>query len=244
MPRANDDNISVVVMAQVAVRRILKMPAPIPMVPGDRYGRLTVVHEKPKSETCGRMVLCRCDCGAEITIPFKSIRTGNTSSCGCLRREMVGAKNSKHGARKRDGSGPPEYTIWKQMRARCNNPNAEKYPLYGGRGIAVDPRWDDFEVFLADVGRRPSPRHSIDRIDNDGNYEPGNVRWATPKEQARNKTNNVRVLFDGKMVTITELAEIHAICPLLLSQRIRRGWTLERALNEIPVLGKNQYGSP
>ena len=166
------------------------MPAAIPVSRGDRFGRLTVIGEAPSSRQ-ERMILCQCDCGNKTTITFKSARTGNTSSCGCLRSDMVSLGNTKHGRAARGVHRVPEYGVWKQMRERCNNPNAKRWKDYGGRGISVCSRWDSFELFLADMGPRPSKLHQIDRWpDNDGNYEPGNTRWATQQQQQRNKRNS------------------------------------------------------
>lgn len=221
-----------------------EVPVLTPIVAGDRYGRLTFIQEAPRSEAGLRMVRCKCDCGAILALPLKYIRKGNTSSCGCLRREMVAAKNTKHGMRKRAGGSPPEYFIWKQMRNRCNAPGDSHWERYGARGITVCPRWGDFEAFLADMGPRPSPRHSIDRIDNDGPYEPGNCRWATASQQARNKRNSSRVQFQGETYTVADLAEKCGIPYGRLDSRLRKGWSVERAVSEPVVMGKNQHGRP
>lgn len=215
-----------------------------PVSPGDRFGRLTVIAELPIGSYCPRMVSCRCDCGAIVECVLKTIRSGNTSSCGCLRREMVAAKNTKHGCRKRSGDSHPEYKIWKQMRQRCNNPRSGKWGQYGGRGIKVCSRWNDFLAFLEDVGPRPSVQHSIDRIDNDKDYEPGNVRWATPFEQANNKQKTKRFLWNGEQYTIGELSRMSGLPYMRISWRLAHGWSVERAVTERPSKGRNQYGSP
>ncbi|WP_155054542.1 hypothetical protein [Streptomyces blattellae] len=153
--------------------------------PGARFGRLTVVGEPTRG--ANSRIEVRCDCGSEKTIALRALGT-TTNSCGCLGKETASARARKHG--KRD---TPEYRIWQGMKWRCLNPNYKPYPRYGGRGIKVCDRWiDSFEAFLADVGPRPSPKHTLDRLDNDGNYEPGNVAWRTYKEQAQNKRPQLR----------------------------------------------------
>lgn len=142
--------------------------------------------------------------------------------------EAMRAANTKHGM-----SGTSEHNIWMTMRARCSNPKHNRYPLYGGRGIKVCDRWQDFGNFIKDMGRRPSQKHTIERIDSQGDYEPSNCRWATQKEQQNNRTNNVRYLWDGESLTLSELAERYGKSYHQLYLRInRRGWSLERALTE------------
>lgn len=157
---------------------------------GEKFGRVTVLGEAPKYVSPKgkeiRRVFVRCECGSKSTVNLHSLRYGLAASCGCYRTELA-VSSVKHGdARKR--AQTREYKTWSNMIARCENPKVERYPLYGGRGIKVCAQWrDSFEAFLTDMGRKPSPDYSIDRIDVDGNYEPGNCRWATNSEQQQNK---------------------------------------------------------
>lgn len=159
---------------------------------GQRFGRLVITGEAERQITKRgislRIWTCRCDCGNIVTRKTASFAPGNPyeHSCGCGKREKTIARNFKHGFGSME-TRPPEYEVWRAMRRRTTNKNCPDYQYYGERGIRVCERWNDFLVFYADMGSRPTPQHSIDRIDVNGNYCPENCRWATPIVQRRNQ---------------------------------------------------------
>jgi hypothetical protein len=163
---------------------------------GMRFGKLTAISEaEPKLRKDRpapiRRMECRCDCGQFTIAAVPDLKSGNTQSCGCHKIEAIIKSNTTHGhsiSISRGGKASLEYNTWRAMIDRCENPRHISYPLYGGRGITVCQRWrSSFKDFLSDMGEKPSKLHSIERERNDGNYEPGNCRWATAKEQFANK---------------------------------------------------------
>lgn len=214
------------------------MPAAIPIPVGKKFGRLTVLGLDKSHTTTGRRVLTICDCGKSVSVCFKMLRTGNTRSCGCLRRDLVADKNKKHNL-----SNTPEYAAWKSMRGRCLVKSDGRYHKYGVKGIGIDPRWDDFETFLKDVGPKPGPEYSLDRYPNrNGNYEPGNTRWATASEQARNRDSSTTVVFDGEYYQSADLEDDCGLPRGTIKRRTDNGWSVEDAVRTPAVVGRNQYG--
>lgn len=186
---------------------------------GQTFGRLKV---SGLAEATGRGVhwLCICRCGVVVRLRTNSLTSGNSTSCGCKRRESVTKHGKKH---------TPEYAAWRSMINRCHRPGNRNYPNYGGRGITVCDQWrNDFARFLEDVGKRPSDKHSLDRIDNDKSYEPGNVRWATSKEQIRNRRNTILVEWNSSIIPLSVAAKNAGITYKHAFQLMRRGRTFVR----------------
>lgn len=210
---------------------------------GERFNRLVVsggpvfmatpTESRPnRKETRYR---CVCDCGKEHSVTGSDLRNGQVKSCGCLRSakssERAKARNRRHGHAVRGEARPPEYNVWANMKSRCHDTGSKDYPRYGGRGIFVCERWrESFSAFYADMGPRPSGLYKIERNDNDGPYSPINCRWATAKEQAENRRNNVFLEHDGKRLTLMEWSRVVGIGVTTLSYRIKAGWPVERAL--------------
>lgn len=175
------------------------------------------------------LAIVECDCGSVLVAYTSDLVTGHTASCGCWHREGLSNRSATHRLRK-----SPEYNSWANMKARCLNPENSNYGDYGGRGITVCDRWlNSFERFYADMGPRPTPWHSIDRFpDNNGNYEPGNCRWATKTEQSNNQRTNRLLTSAGQTRTIAEWSRISGISYRTILDRLKRGWACERAVSQ------------
>ena len=192
-------------------------------LPGECYGKLVVIEEVPKKGG-RRRVRCRCDCGSETEVRLSHLRDGTTVGCGCQRD----VHKFTHGM-----SGTSEYCCWQHIIDRCCNPRSKDYPNWGGRSISIAPEWrESFQAFYDHIGPRPGFGYTVDRIDNDGNYEPGNVRWATRRTQARNTRVNRRLEFEGRSLTLGEWAEVLGVSRRTLITRLSRGWTLDRTLTQ------------
>ena len=201
---------------------------PLENIVGRRFGKLVVVeflgyrwHSKNYASTWK----CQCDCGSERIVKRPSLISGVIKSCGCL-----------NGRIRHRGFGTPEYKIWSGMRQRCKYPRDPGFKNYGARGISVCERWDDFAAFLADMGQRPSADHSIDRINNEGNYEPSNCRWATAAEQNANTRANHLITFKGETLPLTHWARRTQLSRSTIFNRLKRGWPVSETLTRRPTL--------
>lgn len=194
---------------------------------GKSFGRLIVTSYagRLKNRTYWNAI---CDCGNERKFAAGNLSNGSTKSCGCLQRELTASRSSTHGESRKTR----EYKIWGGMIQRCDNSNSKAFRHYGGRGISVCRRWKKYENFLADMSRSPSPEHSLDRINNNGNYEPENCRWATWNEQARNRKTNKLLEYNGKSQCLAAWAEELGINYGTLNGRLKRGMTVERAFTQ------------
>lgn len=210
------------------------MPSKIDLI-GKRFGRLIVLSE---SHIRNKKIYwnCICDCRAACKVEAQKLRIGHTRSCGCLQREIISSSNYLHGNAPR-GHQSQEYSTWLNMRQRCSRESNDDYALYGGRGIKVCRRWEEsFSAFLSDMGPKPVPDLSIDRKDSDGDYEPGNCRWATAIEQANNTRTNRRITYAGETRTLAEWARRAGLPYNTLRRRLNRGWSISDTLS-VPKKG-------
>lgn len=200
---------------------------------GQTFGRLKVLYQAPgklygKHREPKRRWVCQCECGNIITTTTENLRGGDTRSCGCLKMEMDKAKYTTHGKSK-----TRLYRIWKKMRARCQRSSCSDYAYYGGRGISVCDEWNNsflsFEAWAYENGY--DDKLTIDRIDVDRNYEPSNCRWATMKEQSNNRRNSRQYTYQNETHSIAEWANIVGIPYQTLYMRLRKGLTIDEALN-------------
>lgn len=189
---------------------------------GNPYGKLTVLEFAGKTPSGDSLWLCRCECGNTTTVARGHLRKkrGGTKSCGCHRARAGGMCES------------PEYTSWQEMKRRCYNSSYRDYHLYGGRGITICKRWlDAFTNFLEDMGEKPSSEHSIERIDNDGDYEPGNCKWATAMEQGQNTRKTLLLTCNGETMGLRAWARKLGIAHRTIAWRLEQGWSMEQIVD-------------
>lgn len=220
-------------------------------ISGQRFGRLVAI------EHAGRVVnkngfrttlwRCKCDCGNESVVRYPLLVSGNTRSCGCLERENkerivrlsqeTNLKSASVDFYNGNLDNHPLRLIWKSMLTRCNNSHAKSYTHYGARGIKVCERWqrdnNGFENFVNDMGERPTPEHTLDRIDYNGDYCPENCRWATPAEQANNKTDNVYIKVGGKQITAKQFCKMLGLNYWVAIKQIQRGYDINLIAKDV-----------
>lgn len=192
---------------------------------GQLFGRLRVVNRAANKGLKTRWN-CVCECDTPAVVLASSLKSGKQRSCGCLHREWVKTNLTKHLASK-----TLTYSSWMNMKQRCLNPNGKYHSYYIGKGITICQRWvDSFENFLSDMGARPSLQYTLERIDSNGHYTPENCKWATMKEQVRNRCSVRIFTYKGQSLTIPEWAVITGINKFTLRGRLASGWPIERAL--------------
>ena len=197
---------------------------------GKRFGRLVVLERVENSKTGSSRWLCKCDCGETRVHTAGTLNYGVVQSCGCYGKEARAKSNTTH-----NKSQTKLYRVWASMRERCFSPLCKGFPYYGGRGISVCDEWNSsFQVFYDwAIGNGYCEGLSIDRIDVDGNYCPENCRWVSKNIQANNTQKNVRIEYNGEVHTIGEWANILGIEYRTLWMRLRRGWSVEKAFQEV-----------
>lgn len=195
---------------------------------GQKFHRLTVL-ERDYSSKCGQPKwLCRCDCGNIVSVFSSNIKRKNTQSCGCLNQEVAKNRLETHGF-----TGTRIHNIWMHMNARCNNPKSDAYDNYGGRGIKACDEWVDFTPFRDwALSHGYSDNLTIDRINNNGNYEPSNCRWSTAEVQSNNRRSNHYIIYNGENKTLMQLSKEFRISYGALKYRIKCGWAIEQALTK------------
>lgn len=197
---------------------------------GRRFGRLTVTGRAFGHASGNAVWAVICDCGNVREVRGNNLTRGAQVSCGCYRAQNNKTKSITHGK-----SASAEFNIWMKIKGRCLNPSDRAFKDYGARGISICPEWSvSFEAFYADMGPRPSSKHSIDRKDNDKGYHPGNCRWATPKEQARNRRSNIHVEHCGQRRSLSDLADEIGMSRDTLAYRIKAGWSVDDAVSVPP----------
>ncbi len=192
---------------------------------GSFIGKIQVIKEVPTVDT-ERYFEFKCHCGDIFTARLHNLRTGNTNSCGCVKKKMLIDRNTTHGM-----TNTPEFNVWQNMCMRCHNVKATHYKYYGERGIKVCKRWrNSFENFFADMGKRPSPKHSIERVDVNGDYSPKNCIWIENYRQYLNRTDSRFFTFNGETKTISQWATFAKMNYDMVWYRLNNGWSVQDAI--------------
>jgi hypothetical protein len=196
---------------------------------GKVVGKLKVIKFHSISSRRESLWECLCECGSVCLVSSAKLISSNTKSCGCLK--------FKHGESSNTGDATKEYNVWATIKERCHNPNCRAYKWYGGRGIKMCHRWlNSYETFLADIGRAPSPKHSADRYpNNDAGYEPGNFRWATRAEQARNTRRNRWLEYKGQLLVVSDWAAVLNLSPTTIAKYVRNGKSIADIIEHFKI---------
>lgn len=206
------------------------LPKPPKILSGQKFSRWTSLEWVGRDKYGKHLWRCSCECGEEKIVPERYLLDGQSRSCGCLFAEQLRERNDKSGTHRLTKTRL--YKIWTGIKDRCCNPKSKDWGRYGGKGITVCERWNNsFLAFLDDMGARPTPKHTVDRIDPHGNYEPNNCRWATPLEQNRNRRNTPKAEKGGVLLSFSELSERLGGNRKLVTCRVRNGWSVEKAIS-------------
>ena len=203
---------------------------------GDVFGKLSVISEW-KVSIKNKHWECVCSCGKIVTVRQDHLRSGATASCGCFNAANTSIRSFKHGHSKnykRAGRCSDEYLAWSNMKTRCSNPRVKSYPDYGGRGITVCERWNSFESFLSDMGRKPK-HTSIERLDNSKGYSPDNCAWRNAFTQGANKRNNRFITWRGQTKIVAQWARETGLTKEVIAYRLNIGWDAEKTLTTPPA---------
>ncbi len=195
-----------------------------------RFGKLTVIEDAGTTTGSHKRAkwVCQCDCGRTVTMLGQSLTAGLTVSCGCHKAQQLAERATTHGQ-----STTPEYRTWIGMIVRCENPNHTKYHHYGGKGIRVCPKWrESFPAFLADLGHKPTKKHTLERRDGGKDYTPENCYWATRVQQNNNTTRNRLITWRGENHTLADWARIMRLPRTVVTNRLYHHWSIERALTK------------
>lgn len=207
---------------------LFTMPKAIDLT-GQIFGKWKLITRLPLNAKKKRYYVCQCVCGVTKEIEQSTLTRGASKSCGCSYTNHP----IKHGFSKR-GNKLSEYSVWQAMKDRCNNINNKNFHRYGGRGITYDPTWQYFENFIKDMGFKPTKSHSIERINNDLGYSKNNCKWATPAEQSRNYSYNVKITYNDETLCLVDWADKAGINRRTFHHRYKNGWSIEKMLTTKP----------